>query len=121
MIASAISLCVRPLFMPILVWPVSWAPCPFAINALIVTRLRSRGARSGRSHQIPEQDVGRVLRHAGEHGTELISDTLCAVRFGSFVERKWARGQGTWSAPMLRAAKTSFATVTADIALAHPA
>ena len=46
---SVASAWVRPLFMPRLRWPVSCAIWPEATSALMVTRLRSRGAKSGRS------------------------------------------------------------------------
>ena len=97
MSASAISVCVSPLFMPMFTWPVSWATWPDATSALTVTRLRSRGARSGPQPKIAEENVGRVLHDAGKYRAEQVADALGAVRFGGFVERQqvWRRAAAT--------------------------
>src|SRR4051812_36751518 len=51
MIASPACSWLRPLSIARLRWYGTWATWPEAISALTMTRLRSRGARSGRSHR----------------------------------------------------------------------
>ena len=67
------------------------ATSPVAMRALTVTGLRSRGARSGRSHRIPKQSICRVLHDAGRHRAELLFDARRTLRLRRLVERQKLR------------------------------
>ena len=83
---SPASVWVRPLSMALLRCTASWATCPRAIRALTVTRLRSRGARSGRNHT--SRNSGGVRHEAGGKGLELLSDLRRAGGLPALIERE---------------------------------
>ena len=118
--ASAISGCVRPLFIPI---GMAGQLRDLTVGDQSADRDQAAVARReiGTQPQVAEQDVGRVLHDAGKHCTELIADALGAIGLGGLVERQ-QRGDaaGSRSGPMLRSANTSFVTTTAAIAFAQP-
>ena len=67
--------------------------------------------------KIAEQNVSGVLDDARKSRPELTADASGPVRFRRFVEReKRGRSKRKLIIRMLRSAKTSFATATADIA-----
>ena len=88
---SAACACVRPLSIARLRWAGSCATWPVAIRALTVTRLRSRGARSGRSHRSRNSTSVVFWTMARNDGAELLADAPLALRLPGLVDRKRRR------------------------------
>jgi len=91
------------------------------MSAPTVTRLRSRGARSGRNHKF--RNSTSVVYCASPGDVEPINCSTWATRAASAASssgRSSGDAAGSWLATSPRRAKTSFAMATAAVALPQP-
>ena len=89
--ASATSACVKPLFMPMLIWPGQLRDLSGRDQRTDRDQAAVARRESGPQPQVAEQHVRRVLHHARKHRAEEIANALGAICLGCLIERQQLR------------------------------